>query len=416
MFTAQQARLKSKYVDILVAASTFNDERWESPLPDLYNHIREYDNVVFILGKDTYCKKQSFCGVYEILTSNHIEGLDVSCIEPLNFSKSLNFQAYQKENLATMKKELIPFVLKILGDDMEDLKNLELPSLFYREGITRGDAYGVSVLNDKNITKRKILFLFDKSFGNIPNNFCKSVIDGMQNIFMAYAAPLYRDFVTNAYFWYTVSERMAKSLNISTEDYMYLDYTTVDEEPCMDQVKEELGATIHKAKFGFHEFELYSFDVSKVKMPDGKPFDNELLTDFDFLIDAFYNIDKEFPSYLDYVNYDINNFSNGYLAIAMHEISTRRRIHESGVEDYELNLEMLRNHKDKNWELEHGRILWRNFDEALFREIAKDTHIYINYLPGDTRYTFTYPSTIAKAKEGLSKEEEEEFEQSMEWL
>lgn len=381
---------KTRYIDICIDCATFDDEKWEWPLNKLYNiaSANKYDNILFVLGKDSYSRPVSYCGVYEVLTDKHMLGLECSCIEPLNYSTSANFKdnSVSETNLKNMKENIISRIVELFDSEVEyNLKTNSFSKLL-SVNSTKEDYYACSEKKlFANPTKRNILIMFDKCSGINDSNIAAKICAELVERFVKKANKLVKDYMCNAYYWCLVSKEAANKLKVTARDYVVMPQGTFDE----TEIIRMLDKKLNTRSVQYDDELLKVFDYSKVKTPNGN-----LMQD-NFSVDELckYLFVEHLPSYLDYMHAEDLSYRDGL--VCSEELLKIKESNEaclSKKEEFDRYLSRLNN---KEYLDNQHKYNFYKYDEEQFSKLVNDcsSAVKISYLDGDNRLLL-FPNKI----------------------
>lgn len=391
---------KTKYIDVSVSCIRFDDTKWEDPLDKVFDiaYVNGVDNILFVLGKDTFNQKTSFSGVYEILTDKHMVGLSCSIIEPINYSSKIDYSDDESvgNDFNELKENLIAHIVELF-DHKASQKNNSLPPLLDVYAKNKPLLLAKRKLPNKDPFKRNILLVIDNNLGVLEDDLCQKVLDQLVNKFLIEGRQYLSYCYKYAYFWYKVTEYSAKSKNMPIEKYINSGYH--DDEEIVKEMLSTLCANHIVLEDGRDSVDFYtSFDTA-----DGEDIFviNKLAVDE--LIERLF-IEKK-PEWIDYISKD-KDYLNNNLG-DLEELYTAKIEKEnllSDIEEIEHEYDLS---KDNEWMFSHEKMNFSNYDENRFSELVRyyGTTVLIDYKIDDPEKarSFLFPDTI------LTKSESEDF-------
>lgn len=394
-FIFSKYKYETRYIDICIDCAIFDDERWEYPLDKLYNIAshKRYDNILFVLGKDSYSRPVSYCGVYEVLTDKHMLGLECSCIEPLNYSTSANFKdnSVSDINLKNMRDNIINRITELFDSEVDYSLITNTFSKLLSVNSTKEDYYAC---DEKklfiNPTKRNILIMFDECSGINDKNIAAKICAELVERFVRQANELVKDYMCNAYYWYLVAKEAANRLGIIAKDYIMMPQDVFDEA----QLIEELDKKLNTHQVQHNDDILRVFDYSKVKMPNGN-----LMPD-NFSVDDLceYLFANHLPSYLDYMHAEDLSFKEGI--VCSEELFKLKESNEACLSKREELDNCLSRLDDERYLDEQHKHNFYKYNEEQFSRLINDcsSAVKISYAEGDNRLLL-FPDKIVNSIE-----------------
>ena len=391
---------KTKYIDVSVSCIRFDDTKWEDPLDKVFDiaYVNGVDNILFVLGKDTFNQKTSFSGVYEILTDKHMVGLNCSIIEPINYSSKIDYSDDEavENDFNELKENLIAHIVELF-DHKASQKNNSLPPLLDVYAKNKPLLLAKRKLSNKDPFKRNILLVIDNNLGALEDDLCQKVLDQLFNKFLTEGRQYLSYCYKHAYFWYKVAEYSAKSKNMSIEKYINSGYH--DDEEIVKEMLSTLCANHIVLEDGRDSVDFdTSFDTA-----DGEDISSVSKLCTDELIERLF-IEKK-PEWIDYVSKD-KDYLNNNLG-DLEELYTAKIEKEnllSDIEEIEHEYDLS---KDNEWMFSHEKMNFSNYDENRFSELVRHygTTVLIDYNVDDPEKarSFLFPDTI------LTKSESEDF-------
>lgn len=391
---------KTKYIDVSVSCIRFDDTKWEDPLDKVFDiaYANGADNILFVLGKDTFNQKTSFSGVYEILTDKHMVGLSCSIIEPINYSSKIDYSDNEavENDFNELKENLVTHIVELF-DHKTSQKNNSLPPLLDVYAKNKPLVLAKRKLSNKDPFKRNILLVIDNNLGILEDDLCQKVIDQLVNKFLTEGRQYLSYCYKHAYFWYKVTEYSAKSKNMPIEKYINSGYH--DDEEIVKEMLSTLCANHIVLEDGRDSVDFdTSFDTA-----DGEDISSVSKLCTDELIERLF-IEKK-PEWIDYISKD-KDYLNNNLG-DLEELYTAKIEKEnllSDIEEIEHEYDLS---KDNEWMFSHEKMNFSNYDENRFSELVRyyGTTVLIDYKIDDPEKSrsFLFPDTI------LTKSESEDF-------
>lgn len=394
-----KGRLNTKYVDIAIDCMRYDDESWSYPLNSIYDIARDkgYNNIIFVLGRDTYSRPVSYCGVYEILTERYMIGLDCACIEPLNCSESFDFRDPDtaKKNLDTLRSNIVDYVCDLYSGKVDySLKNNTFSKLLSGDSM-REDYYNIS---SENPLKRNILILFDKSFGDVDTRIADTILDKMKKNFISRGNEVIYSYIENAYFWYQVALEGANKLGITPEEYVNMSSDT-DESETVKSVSSRLAASDFLLINGRGDEIHLKRCGEPISMPPGYNYNTSGTVNERIDSIAEHLIVRRMPSYLDYIYNDISEL-DGDNKIYSDDIADITQENEMCNDANNKLNELVSRNRDDEYLSSHNKYDINDYDEDTFSKLVKKcgSAIRIAYNGGDAKLLM-FPHTIVTPDE-----------------
>lgn len=403
---------KTKYADVSVSCIRFDDTKWEDPLDKVFDiaYVNGVDNILFVLGKDTFNQKTSFSGVYEILTDKHMVGLNCSIIEPINYSSKIDYSDDEavENDFNELKENLIAHIVELF-DHKASQKNNSLPPLLDVYAKNKPLLLAKRKLSNKDPFKRNILLVIDNNLGALEDDLCQKVLDQLFNKFLTEGRQYLSYCYKHAYFWYKVAEYSAKSKNMSIEKYINSGYH--DDEEIVKEMLSTLCANHIVLEDGRDSVD---FDTS-FSTADDEDISVVSKLSADELIERLF-IEKK-PEWIDYISKD-KDYLNNNLG-DLEELYTDKIEKEnllSDIEEIEHEYDLS---KDNEWMFSHEKMNFSNYDENRFSELVRyyGTTVLIDYNVDDPEKarSFIFPDTILtkSESEGFLSETSDRLEQEL---
>lgn len=391
---------KTKYADVSVSCIRFDDTKWEDPLDKVFDiaYVNGVDNILFVLGKDTFNQKTSFSGVYEILTDKHMVGLSCSIIEPINYSSKIDYSDDEavENNFNELKDNLVTHIVELF-DHKASQKNNSLPPLLDVYAKNKPLLLAKRKLPNKDPFKRNILLVIDNNLGALEDDLCQKVLDQLFNKFLTEGRQYLSYCYKHAYFWYKVTGYSAKSKNMPIEKYINSGYH--DDEEIVKEMLSTLCANHIVLEDGRDSVD---FDTS-FSTADDEDISVVSKLSADELIERLF-IEKK-PEWIDYISKD-KDYLNNNLG-DLEELYTAKIEKENLLSDIEEIEHEYDISKDNEWMFSHEKMNFSNYDENRFSELVRyyGTTVLIDYNVDDPEKarSFIFPDTI------LTKSESEDF-------
>lgn len=377
---------KSKYIDITIDCAKYDDGKWEYPLTKLYDivHSKKYEDILFVLGKSSYSRPESYCSVYEVLTDKHMLGIECSCIEPINCSNSIK---ENNDSIKEFKDNIVARIIELFDGSVDySLKSNLFNRLLPICDSAISDYYTTNGENSfLNPTKRNILIMFDGCFGEVEQNIAKQICDKIIRNFVKSGNELVKDYFCNAYYYYILTKETAESLGISFEEYLNKPIQFPDDENIVNKLNKKFNVS-NKVIKGCNGtlIDIVIYDPKLAKMPDGSSVPKYL--EIDELCEILYI--KGLPNYLDYIDCDKNFKPN---SIGSMSLSNIKELCDDKRKEYEQFKARL---NDKKYLISQKKYNFFEYDEKDFSKMVKDNSLVVKVSYTDNNKVVLFPNVL----------------------